>query len=119
MSMLLDQRSRMTTIELTVVVPCFNEVDNVEPLTRLLEIALAGIAWEIIYVDDDSPHGTAAKVRDLSQPNTRVRCIQRIGRPGLSTAVIEGMLASSAPTSRSSMPISSMTRNCCLECSSR
>jgi dolichol-phosphate mannosyltransferase len=97
MNILLDQQSRTTATELTVVVPSFNEVDNVEPLIRLLEAALVGIEWEVIYVDDDSPDGTAAKVRELGQSNPRVRCIQRIGRRGLSTAVIEGMLASSAP----------------------
>jgi dolichol-phosphate mannosyltransferase len=87
----------MTAVELTVVVPSFNEIDNVEPLIERLHAALDGIEWEVIYVDDDSPDGTAAKVRELAQTDPRVRCIQRIGRRGLSTAVIEGMLASSAP----------------------
>lgn len=83
--------------ELSVVVPTFNERDNVEPLLIRLEAALCGIEWEVIYVDDDSPDGTADEVRNLAQTNARVRCIQRIGRRGLSSAVIEGMLASSAP----------------------
>jgi len=87
----------MAAVELTVVVPSFNEIDNVEPLIERLHTALAGIEWEVIYIDDDSPDGTAAKVRELAQTDPRVRCIQRIGRRGLSTAVIEGMLASSAP----------------------
>ncbi len=87
----------MAAIELTVVVPSFNEIDNVEPLVERLRTALEGIVWEVIYVDDNSSDGTAAKVRELSQTDPRVRCIQRIGRRGLSTAVIEGMLASSAP----------------------
>jgi len=87
----------MAAVELTVVVPSFNEIDNVEPLIERLHAALDGIEWEVIYVDDDSPDGTAAKVRELAQTDPRVRCIQRIGRRGLSTAVIEGMLASSAP----------------------
>ena len=92
-----NQLSRMAAVELTVVVPSFNEIDNVEPLIERLHAALDGIEWEVIYVDDDSPDGTAAKVRELAQTDPRVRCIQRIGRRGLSTAVIEGMLASSAP----------------------
>jgi len=92
-----NQLSRMAAVELTVVVPSFNEVDNVEPLIERLHSALDGIEWEVIYVDDDSPDGTAVKVRELAQTDPRVRCIQRIGRRGLSTAVIEGMLASSAP----------------------
>ena len=67
-----------------------------EPLIQRLAAALDGVDWEVIYVDDDSPDGTACKVRELGQTNRRVRCVQRIGRRGLSTAVIEGMLASNA-----------------------
>jgi dolichol-phosphate mannosyltransferase len=92
-----ERRSRAAGVELTIVVPSFNEIDNVEPLISRLEAALEGIEWEVIYVDDDSPDGTANKVRELGRTNSRVRCMQRIGRRGLSTAVIEGMLASSAP----------------------
>jgi len=84
-------------VELTVVVPAFNERDNIELLVERLDAALDGVAWEILYVDDDSPDGTSAKVRELSQVDPRVRCLQRIGRRGLSTAVVEGILASSAP----------------------
>lgn len=66
-------------------------------LVERLEAALGDLEWEVVYVDDDSPDGTSAKIREVSQTNPRVRCVQRIGRRGLSTAVIEGMLASSAP----------------------
>ena len=89
-------RSPMSA-ELTIVVPTFNERDNVELLIARLDAALRGIEWEVLYVDDDFPDGTAAKVRELAQTDPRIRCLQRIGRRGLSTAVIEGMLASSAP----------------------
>jgi dolichol-phosphate mannosyltransferase len=84
-------------IDLSIIVPSFNERENIAPLLDKLERALAGVEWEVIYVDDDSPDGTAAKVRQLAGANRRVRCLQRIGRRGLSTAVIEGMLSSSAP----------------------
>jgi dolichol-phosphate mannosyltransferase len=84
-------------IELTIVVPAFNERENVDLLVERLEAALGDLQWELLYVDDDSPDGTAAKIREVSQIKPRVRCVQRIGRRGLSTAVIEGMLASSAP----------------------
>jgi dolichol-phosphate mannosyltransferase len=97
LDILQNQLSQIGATELTVVVPSFNEIDNVELLIKRLHAALDGIEWEVIYVDDDSPDGTAAKVRQLAQTDPRVRCIQRIGRRGLSTAVIEGMLASSAP----------------------
>jgi dolichol-phosphate mannosyltransferase len=81
---------------LSVVVPCYNERPNVAPMIARLDTALAGIAWETIYVDDDSPDGTAAEVRRIAQTDPRVRCIRRIGRRGLASAVIEGGLASSA-----------------------
>ncbi len=82
--------------ELSVVVPCYNERANVGPLVARLGAALAGIAWEVIFVDDSSPDGTAAEVLRLGALDSRVRCIRRIGRRGLSSAVIEGALASSA-----------------------
>src|ERR1700712_2218736 len=87
----------VATPELSVVVPTFNERDNVIALFRKLETALAGRAWEVIYVDDNSPDGTWDVVRTLAQQDSRVRCIRRIGRRGLSGACIEGILASSTP----------------------
>src|SRR5438874_9643995 len=83
--------------ELTVVVPTFNERDNIEPLLELLASVLEEVEWEVIFVDDDSADGTAARVREIATRDPRVRCLQRIGRRGLSTACIEGVLASSAP----------------------
>ena len=83
--------------ELSVIVPTFNEKDNVRELVSRLEGVLAGVRWEVIFVDDDSPDGTADVVREIAQSNARVRCLQRIGRRGLSSAVIEGMMASAAP----------------------
>ena len=85
------------TPALSVVVPTFNERDNVTTLFHRLEIALAGKAWEVIFVDDNSPDGTWDVVRGLARQDSRVRCIRRIGRRGLSGACIEGILASSAP----------------------
>ena len=82
---------------LSVIVPTFNERQNVRPLIDELSRVLAGIEWEAIIVDDDSPDGTAKEARELACEQRRVRCIQRIGRRGLSSACIEGMLASSAP----------------------
>ena len=83
--------------ELSVVVPTFNERDNVTVLYRRLEATLAGIHWEVVFVDDNSPDGTWEVVRGLARKDSRVRCIRRIGRRGLSGACIEGILASSAP----------------------
>jgi dolichol-phosphate mannosyltransferase len=83
--------------QLSVIVPTFNERDNVTTLFRRLEAALAGTAFEVIFVDDNSPDGTWEVVRALARGDSRVRCIRRIGRRGLSGACIEGILASSAP----------------------
>src|SRR6185503_15626890 len=75
---------------------CYNERPNVAPLIARLDSALYGLRWEVVYVDDNSPDGTAAEVRRIAQTDPRVRCIRRIGRRGLSSAVIEGALSSSA-----------------------
>src|SRR6202012_4406610 len=83
--------------QLSVVIPTFNERDNVTTLFRRLEKTLAGIPFEAIFVDDNSPDGTWQTLRALSREDNRVRCIRRIGRRGLSRACIEGILASSAP----------------------
>lgn len=83
--------------ELSVVIPMLNERDNVMPLFADLQSVLQGIDYEIIIVDDDSQDGTAAVARGVAQREPRLRVLQRIGRRGLSSAVIEGMLACSAP----------------------
>jgi dolichol-phosphate mannosyltransferase len=87
----------MSALRLSIVVPTFNESDNVHELLRRLEVTLGATGWEIIFVDDDSLDGTSTIVRDIARVDSRVRCLQRIGRRGLSSACIEGMLASSAP----------------------
>ncbi len=83
--------------EISVVVPTFCETDNILELHARLSAALARESWELIFVDDDSPDGTADRIRELAARDPRVRCIQRIGRRGLSTAVVEGAMSSSAP----------------------
>jgi dolichol-phosphate mannosyltransferase len=92
-----NARQAIGLTDLSVVVPTFNERDNVAKLYRKLEATLTGIAWEVIFVDDNSPDKTWEVVRDLAQHDSRVRCVRRIGRRGLSGACIEGILASSAP----------------------
>ena len=84
-------------LELAVVVPTFNEIDNIVRLIDAVQAALEGHAFETIVVDDDSPDGTADQVRKIAERNLRVRCIQRIGRRGLSSAFVEGALATAAP----------------------
>jgi dolichol-phosphate mannosyltransferase len=83
--------------ELTLVVPTLNERDNVAILCARLSSALEGLAWEVVFVDDDSADGTAEAVRALSRRQPNVRCIQRLGRRGLASACIEGILSSASP----------------------
>ena len=83
--------------ELTVVIPAYRERDNVLPLLSVLEQALPRCDWEAIFVVDDAFDGTEDLVRERAQRDRRVRVIHRIGRRGLASACIEGMLASSAP----------------------
>jgi len=82
--------------ELSIIVPVFNEVANAGPLVELVAAALEDDAWELIFVDDNSPDGTADRVKAIAATDPRVRCIRRVGRRGLSGASIEGMLSSSA-----------------------
>ncbi|MEW9853726.1 glycosyltransferase [Novosphingobium sp. M1R2S20] len=84
-------------LELAIVLPTFNERNNLESLVERLDEALRGIAWEAIVVDDNSPDGTADAARAISLRDPRLRVIQRIGRRGLSSAAIEGMCATAAP----------------------
>jgi dolichol-phosphate mannosyltransferase len=85
-----------TAPELTVVVPTFKERANVPLVVEKVATTLAGVNWEIIFVDDDSPDGTADAAKAIGERDARVRCIRRVGRRGLAGACIEGMLASGA-----------------------
>jgi dolichol-phosphate mannosyltransferase len=82
--------------ELSVIVPTFNEQANIPILVERLGRVLAGRDWEVIFVDDNSPDGTATVTRTIGAADSRVRCIRRIGRRGLAGACLEGMLASQA-----------------------
>jgi dolichol-phosphate mannosyltransferase len=86
------------TLELAIILPTFNERGNLAPLVERIDRAIGTAAvWEVIIVDDDSRDGTADEARALAQTDARVRVIQRIGRRGLSSAVIEGFCATAAP----------------------
>jgi dolichol-phosphate mannosyltransferase len=89
--------STIAVPQLCIVVPTFNERDNAPVLFGRIDAALKNIPFEVIFVDDNSPDRTWQVVRNLAQTDSRVRCIRRIGRRGLSGACIEGILASSAP----------------------
>lgn len=83
--------------ELSVIVPTFNEVDNIRPLYDAIEKALADTQWEIIFVDDDSTDGTGDELIKLCREKSNARRIHRISRRGLSSACIEGFQATISP----------------------
>lgn len=89
-------RAEKGPLDLAVVVPTYNESSNVLELVQRLDKVLCGLHWEVLFVDDDSPDDTAALVRKISKQDPRVRLVHRIGRRGLSSACIEGILATSA-----------------------
>lgn len=84
-------------LEVAVVVPTLNEAANVERLIAKLSVVLAGRGWEVVFVDDNSPDGTSELVRRIGRDARHVRIVQRVGRRGLSSAVVEGILATAAP----------------------
>ena len=83
--------------EIAVILPTLNERENLGSMVDRLGEALGELDWEAIVVDDDSTDGTADEARALAQANPRVRVLQRIGRRGLASAVIEGACATPAP----------------------
>jgi dolichol-phosphate mannosyltransferase len=84
-------------LQLAVILPTYNESRNIASMVERLDKALAGLAWEAIFVDDNSPDGTADVARAIGRADPRVRVIERIGRRGLASAAIEGMCATAAP----------------------
>ena len=83
--------------DIAVILPTLDERENLAPMVDRLAAALDGLDWEAIFVDDDSSDGTADEARRLARENPRVRALQRIGRRGLASAVIEGACATAAP----------------------
>lgn len=83
--------------DIAVIVPTYNEAENVVPFLERARESWQQLHWEVIFVDDDSPDGTADLVRQIAQVDPRVRVVQRLGRHGLSSACVEGMMATSAP----------------------
>ncbi len=82
---------------LSVILPTRNERDNVGRVVEVLDRVLGGIAWEAVFVDDDSTDGTIPALLALAEADRRVRLVHRIGRRGLSSACIEGIQSTSAP----------------------
>jgi dolichol-phosphate mannosyltransferase len=85
-----------STPTLSVVVPTYQESTNIPILFERIKVALKGVPWELIVVDDDSPDGTSNVAFALAAEDRRLRCLRRVNRSGLAGAVIEGWMSSSA-----------------------
>jgi dolichol-phosphate mannosyltransferase len=84
--------------ELSVVVPVFNERDNVAPLVGEITAALRGrLSFEIVYVDDDSKDDTLQVLQSLKAANPELRVLRHASQSGQSTAVRSGVKAARAP----------------------
>ena len=86
-----------TAPALALVVPTYNERDRLPELVRAIFAAYqsAGIAGELVIVDDNSPDGTGAVADELAR-SFQIRVVHRAGKLGLGTAVIEGFAAAEA-----------------------
>jgi dolichol-phosphate mannosyltransferase len=82
---------------IAVVVPTYNERSNIGLIVESVRRALAAERWELLFVDDDSPDRTLEEVERLASGDGRVRRVRRVGRRGLASACIEGVMASTAP----------------------
>jgi dolichol-phosphate mannosyltransferase len=74
-----------------VIVPTYNEVDNLPLLVDAVSRVLVDFDYEIVVVDDNSPDGTWQVAEELGAGDRRLRVVRRVGRRGLSSAVLEGM----------------------------
>lgn len=86
----LDRR-RPWRPEVTVILPTYNEAANLPVLLERLDLTLAHLDYEIVVVDDDSPDGTWRVAEEHASRSPRIRVLRRVGRRGLSSAVVEGM----------------------------
>ncbi len=78
---------------LSLILPTYNEAQNLPELLPKVHAVLGGLPHEIIVVDDDSPDGTWKVAQELGKTMEDLHVIRRVGRRGLSSAVIEGFLA--------------------------
>jgi dolichol-phosphate mannosyltransferase len=86
----------LRSAELSIIIPTFNERENICTIVSAVDEALPDICWEIVFIDDDSPDGTASLVRDIARNDPRVRILHRFGRRGLSSACVEGIMSTAS-----------------------
>lgn len=80
-------------MKLSVISPTLNEAENVPRLVEELGLALRGLDYEILIVDDNSPDLTWSVAQTIASTNPRVRTLRRMQNPGLGLAVMDGFSA--------------------------
>jgi dolichol-phosphate mannosyltransferase len=83
-------RRRTQRMQLSLILPTYNERGNIQPLVRRIEDALKGTAYELIFVDD-STDGTDVEIDELAPQRPHIVLIHRRTRSGLATAILEGV----------------------------
>ncbi len=78
---------------ISVLIPTYNEKDNMRPLLTALSACLPP-DHEIIVIDDNSPDGTGDEVKALSAGDKRIRLLERGGKSGLTSAITDGFAES-------------------------
>ncbi|MGC4117119.1 MAG: polyprenol monophosphomannose synthase [Myxococcales bacterium] len=71
-----------------VIIPTYNEAENVEPITRA--VLAADPRLEVLIVDDNSPDGTGAKADAMAKSEPRVHVLHRVAKEGLGKAYLAG-----------------------------
>ncbi|MDH5441458.1 MAG: glycosyltransferase, partial [Candidatus Bathyarchaeota archaeon] len=75
---------------LSIIVPTYNERENISALIDRIESSLASLEFEIIIVDDNSPDRTAEFAEELNKAYGNIKVVKRDGKFGLSSAVLDG-----------------------------
>ena len=79
-------------VQLSIVIPTYDECENLPVLIARLQELLSGLSFEIIVVDDDSADGTWQIAQQFARDYSNISLIRRVNRKGLSSAITEGFL---------------------------
>jgi len=77
--------------KVSIIIPTYNEAENIKKLIPLIKEKLSNHNFEIIVVDDNSPDGTAEVVESLRYKYNNIKILKRPGKVGLASAVVDGL----------------------------
>jgi dolichol-phosphate mannosyltransferase len=91
--------ARRVPVEISIIVPVFNEADNVLPMLREVSAAMSrtGRDWELVFVDDASTDETPLRIAEAARTERRVRGLRHQRNAGQSAAVWTGIQATTGP----------------------